>query len=83
MFEYIITHERTYRYNLICSIVAHDKKTYYKYDEIIIGDRLIPKHVTTEAFKALDNTFNFIDIWQKLSEENYDARRVAYSTAMK
>ena len=28
-------------------------------------------------------TLNFIDIWLKLLEENYDARRVEYITAMK
>ena len=28
-------------------------------------------------------TFNFIDIWLKLFEENYDARRASYITAMK
>ena len=28
-------------------------------------------------------TINFIDIWIKLLEENYDARRVAYITSMK
>ena len=27
MFEYFITHARTNRYNLMCSLVAHDKKT--------------------------------------------------------
>ena len=44
---------------------------------------LIPKHVTIEALEALDDTINFIDIWLKLLEENYDAIRVAYITAMK
>ena len=28
-------------------------------------------------------TLNFIDIWLKLLENNYDARRVAYITAIK
>ena len=33
----------------MCSLVAHDKKLPdYEDDEISIGDRLIPKHVTTE-----------------------------------
>ena len=31
----------------------------------------------------MGSTPNFVDIWIKLLEENYDARRVAYSTAMK
>ena len=28
-------------------------------------------------------TLNFIEIWIKLLDDNYDARRVAYITAMK
>ena len=43
MFEYFITHARTYRYNLMCSLVAHDKiQPAYEYDKISIGDRSIP-----------------------------------------
>ena len=84
LFEDFITHARTERYSLVCSIVAHDKKKpAYEDDEISIVDSLIPKHVTTGALKALGVTFNFIDIWIKLLDDNYDARRVAYSTAMK
>ena len=68
----------------MCSLVAHDKiKPVYEYDEISIGDRLIPKHATTESLEALGATINFIDIWLKLFEENYDARCVSYSTSMK
>ena len=48
LFEDFITHARTDRYNLMCYLVAHDKKLLdYEEDEISIGDRLIPKHVTT------------------------------------
>ena len=68
----------------MCSLVAHDKRQpVYEDDESSIGDRLIPTHVTTEALEALGDTLNFIDILLKLLEENYDARRVAYITAMK
>ena len=57
----------------MCSIVAHDKKNpTYEDDESIIGDRLIPKHVTTEALEALGSTFNIIDIWIKWLDENYE-----------
>ena len=50
MFGDFITHTRTDRYNLLCSLVSHDKKKpAYENDEISIGYRLIPKHVTTEA----------------------------------
>ena len=68
----------------MCYIVAHDRKQpAYEYEEISIGNRLITKHVTTESLEALGSTFNFVDIWLKLSDENYDARREAYNTAMK
>ena len=39
--------------------------------------------MTTEALEALDDTLRFIEIWIKLLDDNYDARRVSYSTAMK
>ena len=40
MFEGIITQERTDRYNLMCSLVVHDRlQLDYKDDEISIGDR--------------------------------------------
>ena len=48
-----------------------------------VGDRSIPKNATTEALVSLGATLNFIDIWFKLFEDNYDARCVAYITATK
>ena len=36
-----------------------------------------------EALESLGATLNFIEIWLKLLDGYYDARRVAYSTAMK
>ena len=49
MFEYSITHIRTDRYNLLCSLVVHYKRQpAYEDEGISIGDRLITKHVTTE-----------------------------------
>ena len=44
---------------------------------------LIPKHVKTESMEALGATLHFIKIYIKLFDDNYDARRVAYITAMK
>ena len=68
----------------MCSLVAHNKKLpAYEDDESNIVYRLISKHATIEALEALGGTLNFIDIWLKLLEENYDARCVAYITAMK
>ena len=67
----------------MCSLVANDKTLpSYEDDQIIIVDRPIPKHATTEALEALGDTINFIDIWIKLFEDNYDARRVAYITSI-
>ena len=84
LFEYFITHAITDRYNIMCSIVAHDKKQpAYKYEETSIGDRLITKHVTPEALEELGATFNFINIWSKLLDDNYDARRESHNISMK
>ena len=48
MFEYFITHARTDRYNLMCSLVAHDKKKpAFEDEEISSGYRLIPKNAAT------------------------------------
>ena len=70
--------------NFMCSLVVHDKKLpAYEDDERSIGYIPIPKHVTTEVLEELGATINFIDIWIKLLEDNYDARRVVYITSMK
>ena len=44
---------------------------------------IIPKNVTTESLEELCATLNFIDIWIKLSEENYEIRSGMYNKAMK
>ena len=50
LFGYFITHARIDRYNLICSLVAHDKKLpAYEYYKRSIGYRIITKHATTES----------------------------------
>ena len=50
LFEDFITHARTYRYNLMCYLVANDKiQPAYEYYESSIGYRPIPKNETTEA----------------------------------
>ena len=44
MFEDFITHARTDRYNIMCSLVAHDKmQPNCEDDESNLGDRLILK----------------------------------------
>ena len=39
--------------------------------------------MTNKSLEALGATLNFIEIWPKPLEENYDAIRVVYITAMK
>ena len=71
-FEYFITHARTDRYNIMCYLVAHDKKQpAYEDKEGSIGDSLIPKHVTTELLEALGATLHFIEIWIQRLGHNY------------
>ena len=43
---------------------------------------LITKNATTKSSEVLGSTFNFIDIWIKLLDENYDVRPKSYNTAM-
>ena len=83
-FEYFITQARIYRYNIMCSLVAHDRlQLDYKDYESSIGDREIPNDATIKTLEALGATFNFIDVWLKLLLENYDAICEAYINAMK
>ena len=57
-FKDFITHEIIDRYNLLCSIVAHDKKQPdYEDEESSFGDRLIPKNSTIEVLEPLGATF--------------------------
>ena len=83
-FEDFITQARTYRYNLMCSLVAHDRlQLDYKDDESSIGDREIPNDGTIKTLEALSANFNFIDIWLKLLRENYCARSESYINKIK
>ena len=83
-FEDSITQEITDRYNLMCSLVSHDKlQLDYKYYESSIGYMSIPDSAKTKSLEALCATINFIDIWLKLFLENYNVRCDAYINAMK
>ena len=82
-FEGFIKQVRTDRYNIICSLVAHDRlQDNYQDDEISLGDRLIPKDATVKALKSLGATFNFVDIWLHNFRQNYFERKESYETAM-
>ena len=57
-FEDFITQARTYRYNTMCYLVAHDRlQTYYKDGESSIDDRAIPNVATVKELKSLGATF--------------------------
>ena len=82
-FEDFITQARTDRYNIMCSLVSHDRlQTDYKDDEISIGNRSIPNDATVKELKSLGTTFHFIGIWLQLLRENYFAQSESYSIAI-
>ena len=84
MFEDFMTQARTDRYNLICSLVAHDRlQPDYEDGVISIGDKAVPNDATIKTLETLGATFNFIDIWLKLLRKHFDARCEAYINAMK
>ena len=84
MFEYFITHSRTYRYNIMCSLVEHDKmQRDYEDDERSLGDSSITKDTKTKSLTELGATLNFIDLWLKLFIGDYSARCDEYVNAMK
>ena len=82
-FEGFIKQDRTDRYNIMCSLVAHDRmQDNEPDDESSIDDRVIPNDATVKALKSLGATFNFIDIWLQNFRENYLARSESYRLAM-
>ena len=82
--EYFITQAITDRYNLICSLVAHDRlQPDYEDDVSSIGDRTIPNYAIIKTLESLGATFNFIVIWLKLLRGNYCARSESYINSMK
>ena len=82
-FEGFIAQARTYRYNIMCSLVAHDRMQDNKQDdESSIGYRVIPKYATVKALNSLGETFNFIDIWLHNFRHSYFERSVSYTAAM-
>ena len=56
IFKDFITHAISYRYNIMCSLVAYDIiQPACEDDKSGIGDRSIPKNATIESLKALDD----------------------------
>ena len=54
-----------------------------KMKKSVFVDRLIPKNATIEALELLGDNHNFIGIWIKLLEENYEVRYGMYNKSMK
>ena len=78
-FEYFIINARIYRYNLICSITAHDKQQPTYIDGASSGvSTAIPKNSTTSVLKSLVATLNFIGCWLKHFQHNYKVRLIMY-----
>ena len=72
IFECFIRNSRTYRYNLMCYITAHDRQQPIYVDDISsAGGKTIPKNATTVAIKSLGATLNFIDCWLRHFQHNY------------
>ena len=82
-FEGSITQARTDRYNIMCSLFAHDRMKDNKQDDkISIGNRVIPNDATVKALKSLGATFNFIYIWLHNFRDNYFGQSESYRVAM-
>ena len=58
------------------------KQPAYEDDERSIVYRIIPKNVTIKALEALGASLNFIEIWLKLLDQNYEAIYGMYNKAM-
>ena len=64
VFDEFIRNERTDRYNLMCSISAHEKqKPPSFYYGISSCGNALPVKSTTEVLLSLSATTNFIDCW--------------------
>ena len=82
-FEGFIKQARTDRYNIMCSLVAHDSiQDNEQDDESSPGDIEIPIDATVKALNSLGATFNFIDIWLHNFCRNYFDRSESYTAAM-
>ena len=62
MFEEFIRNSRTDRYNILCSIDAHEKEDPSLFDDGSSGgDYTLPLNPTTESLVSLSATIDFID----------------------
>ena len=83
LFDDFITQARTDRYNIMWSLVAHEKENSTSSDdESSLGERNVPKKLPTDTLKSLSAILKLIDEWLLMFPENYDAKCEAYKTAM-
>ena len=74
---------RTDRYNILCSIDAHEKQNQsYCDDSSRDGVFTLPSNSATEALDFLSATIFFIDCWLKALEQNFIERCNLYSHNM-
>ena len=84
MFEEFIRNARIDRYNLICSIGAHEYKNQSLHDdEISSGGYPIPSSSTTEVLVSLSPTLDLIGCWLQALEHNFLERCNMYIFPMK
>ena len=71
--------QRTERYNIMCSIDAHENiNTSEHYDGIRGGGYPLPSNSATEALDFLRETIDFIGCWLKDLEHNFLERYHVY-----
>ena len=81
LFEEFIRNSRIERYNLMCSIDAHDKHKPSSFDDGSSGGgRALPSNSMTEALVSLSVT---IDFWLKCLEQNFLEPSNMYFETMK
>ena len=72
VFEGFIRNTRTERYNIICSIDAHEKEHQSSCDDGSSGGGFpIPSNSTTEVLNSLGATMDFIGCCLKALEHNF------------
>ena len=75
LFEVFVRNARTDRYNIMCSIDAHEKEHQSSFDYSSSGEGCpLPSNSTIEALDFLGTTIDFIGCWIKSLEHNFIER---------
>ena len=84
VFEEFTRNSRTYRYNTMSYIDAHEKhQPSYFDDNRSGGGNLLPSNSTTEALVSLSTTINLVNFWLQCLEHNYIESSYMYCETMK